>query len=925
MDWLRELFSRCTAFLRHKRLDQDLDHEVESHIDLAMEENMRRGMSREQARYAALRVFGGVAQVKESYRVQRGVPFFISFGRDLRYACRRLCSSPGFTLVAIVTLALGIGANTAIFTLVQGILLRSLPVADPSRLVRIGDATTCCYYSGFEGQDGDFDLFSYDLYRQFKQSAPEFEQLAAVEAGGGGYTVLQSGSGAARPLRTEFVSGNYFATLGVSAYAGRPFVDTDDRPGAPPVLVLSYQTWQSEFARDPSVVGSILYIQKHPFTVAGIAPPGFYGDRVAPIPPDLWLPLSAEIELEGANAAVSQRQTAWLYALGRLRTGVDRAALQSKLSGVLQQWMMQWPDFTRNDGAAAIPRQHVVLTAAGGGIQKLQKATGASLRLLMILSSVVLLISCANIANLLLARSTAHRTAVAVRMALGAARPRIIRQILTESVLLSVLGGLAGLAVAGFGCRAILKLAFPEAHNMPVQAHPSWPVLGFAFLVSLLTGIVFGTAPAWASSHAEPAEVLRGGNIASRDRGSLPQRMLVIAQFAMSIVLLTATFLMSKSLTNLEHQNFGIETTGRYTFSVDLQGAGYNVDRLPEFYREMENRLGAIPGVANVSFIRYVPLGGNQWGTCVLLPGQPEQTVGEKCFSDWNRASAGFLDSLAVPIVHGRGFTAEDTPSSVPVVLVNQSFVKKFFPGQDPLGQHFGIEGPKYSGAFEIVGVFRDFVLSNPRAEARALFLRPSTQRFTGYKESGSDAAERSSMFLDHVILRVSRPVPDLEALVRQAIAEIDSGLPVFRFTPYDAVVADNFNQERLIARLTSAFGLLALTLACVGLYGVMSYFVARRTSEIGIRMAIGASRSLIVRMVLRGAILQLVVGLALGIPASLFLGRLMTSLLFHVSGSDPLALAGAAAALGVCAAVAALVPAVRAASLDPVRALRTE
>jgi predicted permease len=925
MNWLRELFSRCTAFMRGKKLDDDLDHELESHIDLAIEENVRRGMTREQAGSAALRMFGGVTQVKESYRAQRGVPFFISLGRDLRYGLRRLRSSPGFTLVAIMTLALGIGANTAIFTLVQGILLRSLPVADPSRLVRIGDATTCCYYDGFEGQDGDFDLFSYDLYQQFKQAAPEFEQLAAVQAGGGGYTVMQYGSAPARPLRSEFVSGNYFATLGVSAYAGRPFGESDDRTGAPPVLVLSYQTWQTEFARDPAIVGSILYIQKHPFTVAGIAPPGFFGDRVASIPPDMWLPLSAEIELEGANAAVSQRQTAWLYALGRLRTGVDQAALQSKLSGVLRQWMRQFPDFTRSDEAAAIPRQHVVLSAAGGGIQKLQKQTGASLRLLMILSSVVLLISCANIANLLLARSTAHRTAMAVRMALGAARPRIIRQILTESVLLSVLGGIAGLAVAWVGSRAILALAFPEAHNMPVQTHPSWPVLGFAFLVSLLTGIVFGTAPAWTASHAQPAEVLRGANVASRDRGSLAQHLLVIVQFAMSIVLLTGTFLMTKSLANLEHQNFGIETAGRYTFGIDLQGAGYTLDRLPEFYREVEDRLGAIPGVANVSFVRYVPLGGNQWGTCVILKGQPNQGIGDKCFSDWNRASAQFLDTMGVPIVHGRGFTAQDTATSVPVVLVNQAFAKKFFPGQDPIGQHFGTDGAQYSGAFEIVGVFRDFVLSNPRAEARTLFLRPSTQRFTAYKESATDAAEKSSMFLDHVIINVSRPVPDLETLVRKTIAGIDPGLPVFHFTPYDAVVADNFNQERLIARLTSAFGLLALTLACIGLYGVMSYFVARRASEIGIRMAIGASRSLIVRMVLRGALVQLIVGLALGVPASLFLGRLMTSLLFHVSGSDPLALAGASAVLTACAAVASLVPAMRAASLDPVRALRTE
>jgi len=723
----------------------------------------------------------------------------------------------------------------------------------------------------------------------------------------------------------EFVSGNYFNTLGVGAYLGRPFAESDDRPGAPPVLVLSYVAWETEFGRDPGIAGATVYVQKHPFTVAGVAPPGFFGDRIASIPPDFWVPLSGEIELEGQNAAVNEQTTAWLYALGRLRPGTPIPGLEAKLSSVLRQWMLQYPTFTRHGGAAVIAHQHVVLAPAGGGIQKLQQQTGANLRILMILSCVVLLISCANIASLLLARSTAQRTDVAVRMALGAARLRIIRQILTESLLVSIAGGIAGLGVAWFGAHAILALAYPEARNMPLQAHPSWPVLGFTFLVSLFAGVVFSTAPAWASSHAQPAEALRGVNIAGRDRASLPQRVLVTLQLAMSILLLTGTFLMSKSLINLEHQNFGIQTAGRYTFRLDLHGAGYSIDRLPQFYRAVEDRLGAIPGVRNVSFARYIPLGGNQWGTCIALQGRPESDREDKCFSDWVRVNAQFLDSLGVPIVRGRGFTAQDNASSPLVAVVNQAFVKKFFPGEDPIGKHFGRDGAKYSSTYEIVGVFADFVLTNPRAEARALLLLPNTQRFSGYSDVESDAAEKASMYLDSVILNVAGSTPDVEMTVRKALAEVDPGLPAFRFVPYESVVASNFNQERLIARLTSAFGLVALILACVGLYGVMSYFVARRTSEIGIRMAIGASRSLIVRMVIRGALLQLCVGVALGIPASLFMGRLMTSILFHIKGSDPAALAGATIVLALCAAVAAIIPAVRAASLDPVRALRSE
>jgi predicted permease len=924
MDWLRQLLSRCSSVLRRERLDHDLDDELEAHLDLAVQENLRKGMNREQARTAALRAFGGVTQVKETYRARRGIPFLEISAQDLRYAMRRLRASPGFTSIAVLTLALGIGANTAIFTLVQGIMLRSLPVADPSHLYRIGDRVDCCYYSGFENDDGDFDLFSYHLYRQFQQASPEFEQLAAVQAGGGGYSV-RYGAAPARPLRSEFVSGNYFGTLGVNTYAGRTLAESDDIPGAAPVLVLSYRAWETQFAGDPSVVGSTVYVQTHPFTVAGIAPPGFFGDRIVSIPPDFWLPLNAEPVIEGANAAVSQTETAWLYALGRTRAGTHLGALETKLSALLRQWMSTRSTFTARGGTPIISRQHVVLSPAGGGIQKLQHQTGASLRMLMILSSAVLLIACANIANLLLARGTSRRAEVAVRMALGAARTRLLRQILTESLLLSLIGGLAGLAVAWFGCQMILALAFPEARNMPIQTSPSLPVLGFDFLLSLLTGAIFGTAPAWISSHGQPAEAFRGTGTFTRDHASWPQRTLVVFQLALSIVLLAGTFLLTKSLTKLEHQDFGLTTAQRYTISVDLEGAGHTVDQLPALYRQIEDRLSAIPGLANMSFARYIPLGGNQWGTCVILQGHAAPGPNDHCFADWDRVSSRFLDSIGVPILRGRGFGSEDTQSTDPVVLVNQSFATRFFLDKDPVGQRFGVDSPRYSGAFRIVGVFADFKLSDVRGEARPMFLRPMTQRFTGYAEPDQDAAEKSSMFLNHLILNFERPPQDAESLVRKTLAQVDPNLPVFRFVSYDAIVGENFNQERLIARLTSAFGLLALVLASVGLYGILSYAVARRTSEIGIRMAIGASRSIIIRMVLRGALAQLLIGLALGIPASLLAGHLMTGLLYHVNGFDPAALAGASAALAVCAGIAAVVPAIRAASVDPMCALRAD
>jgi predicted permease len=924
MDLIRILLNRFTAFFHRQKLDADLDEELLAHIDLAVEENLGRGMSKKEARTAALRSFGGVTQTKEDFRVQRGLPFLEVMAQDVRYALRQLHKSPGFMLTVVITLALGIGANTAIFTLVQGILLRSLPVANPSQLYRIGDKNDCCFYEAFQNDNGDLDIFSYDLYLHLKQSAPEFEQLAAVEAGGSGFSVRYGGT-PPKSMRSEYVSGNYFSTLGVSAYAGRPLNESDDTAGAPPVLVLSYRAWAIDFAADPAVVGSTVYVQTHPFVVAGVAPPGFFGDRVISNPPDFWMPLAAEPLIEGANSSLKQVDEAWLYPLGRVRPGVDIGALQVKLSIALRQWLVTRPAYTGHGGAALIPRQHVVLSHAGGGIQRLQQQTGGGLRMLMILSTVVLLIACANVANLLLARCTARRSDMAVRMALGAARHRIIRQSLTESVLLSLIGGAAGLAVAYAGSQMMLALAFPNAKNMPVHANPSLPVLGFAFFVSLLTGIVFGTAPAWMSSHEQPADALRGVNRSSSDHSSLPQRGLVILQVALSVVLLAGSFLMTRSLRNLEHQDFGIATANHYVLQFDPKGVGYTLDRLPALYRQIEDRFSALPAMSNVSLVRYIPLGGNNWGACIVPQGHPAPGANDKCFASWDRASTHFLDSIGVPIVRGRNFTAQDTATSRQVVIVNQALAKRFFPNQDPIGKHFGLDSPQYSGAFEIAGVFLDFKMTDPRGEVGPLFFRPLAQQFSGYKEPDADAGEKSSMFVNFIILDFAKAPQDAETLVRRTLSAIDPNLTVIRFSTYDSEVAANFNQDRLIARLTSLFGILALILASVGLYGVMSYFVARRTSEIGVRMALGAARSSVVAMVLRGALWQVLIGLAFGIPAALFAGHLMGSLLYGVSGYDPLAFLGAIVLLAICATVAGFIPARRAATIEPMQALRME
>jgi predicted permease len=844
--------------------------------------------------------------------------------QDIRYALRQLRKSPGFTLTAVITLALGIGANTAIFTLVNGVLLRSLPVSDPSQLYRIGDKDDCCVNGGFNDPNGDFSIFSYDLYQALRVAAPEFEQLAAVQAGQNTYYVRR-GETEPRNLRIEYVTGNYFSTLAIGPYLGRALTANDDKPGAAPAVEISYASWQSDFAGDPSIVGSTIFIQTHPFTVAGLAPPGFFGDRVTDRPAAVWIPLNNEPTIEGPNSILHHADTNWLYPIGRVQPGSSIATLNSKLSAALRQFLLTRPAYVEFGIQSEIPKQHVVLSPGGGGIQNLQQETHQGLNMLMILSSVVLLIACANIANLLLARGTGRRADVAVRMALGAARRRLIRQMFTESVILAFIGGLVGLVVAYGGSQAILALAFPDARNIPIHASPSLPILGFAFLVSLVTGVLFGIAPAWLSSHAQPAEVLRGQNRSVRDRSSLPQKVLVVFQAALSIVLIAGAILMTRSLSNLQNQNFGLQTANRYVFHLDPAGAGYSNDRLAPLYRQIEDRFSALPGLKSVALSMYSPLEGDNWSEGVFIQGHPAPTVNNQSWATWDRVTPSFLDTIGVPVLRGRGITAQDTATTQPVAVVNQSFVKRFFPNEDPIGKHFGVGGMKFAGAFEIVGMIADFKMNDPREEAHRVFLRPLTQQFKGFDDEADITGESRSMFIDAVILHFNSPQQEVEQTVRRTLASIDPNLTITNLRAYDEQVAGNFNQERLIARLSSLFGALALILACIGLYGVMSYFVARRTGEIGIRMALGASRSSVVMMVLCGEVWQIFLGLALGIPASLYAGYLMKSLLYGVSSFDVTALIGAPLMLVLCASAAAIVPARRAASIEPMRALRTE
>jgi predicted permease len=622
---------------------------------------------------------------------------------------------------------------------------------------------------------------------------------------------------------------------------------------------------------------------------------------------------------------LKQPDTNWLYALGRVRPGTNPRTLQARVSNELRQWMYTQPAYNSKGNETQIPKQHVVVVPGGAGVENLQQETGSGLHLLMTISGLVLLVACANISNLLLAKGATRRAVTSISMALAAARSRLIRQMLVESLLLGCAGGLVGIAVAYAGARMILTLAFPDSPNLPLHASPTLVVLGFAFALSLLTGLVFGIVPAWITSHSDPAEALRGVNRSTRDRASLPQKSLIVLQAALSLVLLVGAGLLTESLRNLEHQDFGIATANRYVLHFDPAGAGYTAATVPAVNDRLEREFSALPGVQSAGLALYSTLEGNNWGEGVVIEGRPAPGPEAHNGSSWDRVSPHFFETVGQAIVRGRGFTDQDTATSRMVSDVNQAFVKKFFPNEDPLGHHFGTNGPGSASNYEIVGIVSDAKYNNPRDPVRPMYFRPMTQLNTTLKERSAITGETRSIFPNSITLRYAGDAASLEPLVRRTLANINPDLTIIDFKSLDYQVSGNFTQERLISRLTSLFGLLALVLASVGLYGITAYSVARRTSEIGLRMALGANRGNVVAMVMRGASWQVGLGLTIGIPAALLGGHFMASQLYGVKTYDPVTLAGAVVVLAAFAAVAGFIPAKRAASIEPMNALRTE
>jgi len=908
--WLYTIPLRLRSLFRWAQADQELDDELRDHLERKTEEYVTQGMTQKEAHRRARLDLGGIEQTKEKCRDARQVNWIQDLIQDLRLGLRILRKSPGFTAVAVLTLALGIGANTAIFTLVHAILLKPLPVSHPEQLYNLGDDQECCAIGG--SQDS-FSLFSYPLYKEVRDHTPEFSDVAAFRSRLLTLSIRRTGdNGFAQPFRAQYVSGNYFTLFGVGSFAGRVLAPSDDEPGAPTVAVMSYRAWQTHFAADPSIVGATFIADRQPVTILGVAAPSFFGEVLQDDPAELWFPLASEPVLNRTNSHLNQPDEYWLYTIGRLWPGAQPAAVQARLNSEIHHWIELRPSMSgyRRD---QLDKMTFKLTPASGGVMNLQVAYAEPLRFLMVVSAFVLLIACANIANLLLARGAASRLQIAVRVALGASRIRLIRQMLTEGVLLALLGGAAGVLLAFVGTQAILLMAFRGADYVPIDPRLSMPVLLFTLTSSVVTGVIFSVAPAWAGSHARPLDTLRSAGRTLTEGSTLPQRALLALQAALSLILLVGAGLVTQNLRHLEDQQFGFRTSGRLMVKVDSDLAGSTSERIANLEVELRQRLSQIPGVLSASLSLNSPMEGSNWGEPVSIAGHATPP-GTEHGSSLSSVSAHYFETIGARLVRGRFIDEQDTYASRRVAVINEAFARKFFPNEDPLGQDFGVGDAGHATDCEIVGIVGDIKYYDAYSPMNAMAFFPLSQ-----------AREDNGNIFHEIQLLVAGAPQSLQATLQQTLASVDPNLTVIRAITFDDQLSRNFNGERLIARLTTLYGLLALILACVGLYGVAAYTVARRTSEIGIRVALGAPRASIIGMMLRVAMSPIGLGLLIGLPLALAGGRAIASQLYGVKSYDFAVFGTAIFVLGASSVIAALIPARRASHVDPIVALRYE
>jgi predicted permease len=846
------------------------------------------------------------------------------FWQDLRYALRQLRRTPGFAITAVLTLALGVGATTAIFTLIYQVMLRPLPVTAPEQLYKLGTADDCCHNGG--GLFGDWSLFSYDLYKQFHDHLSGFDSIAAVETGHNEVGVRRQGSNeAAAAANLQFVSGNYFPMLGAAAMRGRALQPVDDQRGTEPHVVLSYRMWQQRFASSPDVVGASLMVNGRAMTVAGIMPPEFYGTHQNGDPTDIWAPLAFEPMLTDIDA-MDHPEDHWLGILGRLHAGQNPAVLNAQASGLLQHWLLAHQDALAPGQKAAIPQQRTEVVQAAAGVSQMRNNYASGLRLLLMIAGFVLLIVCANLANLMLVRGMARRQQTAVRLALGAQRSRLIRQTMIESLVVAVIGSGVAVLLAVAGSRAMLAMALAGYTASPFPPSQSLPVLGFALGVAVLAGVLFGCVPAWITSHFDPIEAMRGSSRTAGDKTAWPQKTLVVLQAALSLALLSTAGLLIMSLRALEHQNLHLATSGRLIIGINPEAAGYDIAKLNALERRLDTDLKQVPGVIDAAYAIYSPLSHDRWHDLTHLPGEPPpppEFTNNYYRTTWDRVSPDFFSAVGTYVLRGRVFTESDTATTRRVAVVNQAFVDRFLKGKPALGAHFGMDEHD-PNELEIVGVVENTKYEHPEEPQLPMVFVPMAQPSEIFKESDRLGEERTH-YPEDIIVHYRGGQAEMAAAMRHALARIDPNLPITRIDTFQTQVDMQFSQPEMLARLTTAFGLIALLLAAIGIYGVTAYTVERRTPEVGLRMALGADRADVLREILKHALTQVLFGLAIGVPLALGLGRLMAAHLYNVSSYNPLILSGAFVTLMVAAVLAAFVPAVRAASIEPVQALRNE
>ena len=827
---------------------------------------------------------------------------------DFAHAVRTLRSTPGFTAVAVVILAIGIGASAAIFTLIDRVLLQPLPVRDPDGLVLLGNGNGAGNAVGLQG--GSFRLFSYDLYRRLR-TLDGFQSLCAAQSTKSQIAVRTPGASTAEPAWAKLVSGNYFDVLGTRAAAGRLLRTDDDAASADAVAVISFRYWKERLKGQASAIGTVVTVDRVPITIVGVAAAEFYGETLEADPPSFWIPISVDRRLDPARTLVDAPDQHWLYLIGRLAPPAAPAAMQARISLALQDWLRgRAGERLSPERAAAIGRTRVELTPARRGVTHTQRTYASVLRLLLTISAAVLLIACANIATLLLARGAARERERAIRVALGASRGRLIRQSLTESLTLAFAGGAAGLLATAWFADALLALAFSGAGYLPVATFPDLRVTAFVIAVSCGAAILFGALPAV------------GGRADVRITASPPvrwTRTLVIGQVAIALVVLTAAAGLTRSLTALVRQSFGFNSAGVLVVTVDPARAGYTFDRLGPLYGEIQTRLSALPGVASAALSYYSPFTDCCWSFDVSVEGAESESAERSVLL--NRVSAGCFETLGTRLLRGRTFGSLDTPASRRVAIVNEAFVRKYLGGTDPIGRRFGIGSNSHTD-LQIVGVVDNAKYESPRDEWQPMAFLPLLQI---YPRGSTAARDDPSQFIRTIVVRAADRPDALAPAVRRTLAAVDPDLAVLRVDTLSDEIARATVRENAIAVLSICFGLVALAVTCAGLYGSTAYGVERRAREIGIRMALGARQSVVLGAVIRDVLTQTAVGVLAGAFGAFAALRLLSSALYGVAARGPESTLLAAAILVGCVTAAGYLPARGASRIDPVDALRHE